>query len=74
MRVSYSLVAFYSDFSTILSGFLLLFVYYFFLVFVSINAPEKKDDGIETAKKEEEMVEKSEGTIKLTLTHMHVSL
>ena len=41
-------------------------------VFFSVDIPEKKDDEIETAKTEE--VEKSEGTIKLTLTHLHVSL
>ena len=39
-----------------------------------VDVPEKKDDEIETAKKEEKMVEKTEGTIKLSLTHMHVSL
>ena len=41
--------------------------------FFSVDIPEKKDE-IETAKKEEEMVEKTEGTIKLSLTHLHVFL
>ena len=34
----------------------------------SVNVPEKKNDEIESAKKKEEMIEKTEGTIKLTLT------
>ena len=42
---------------------------YFFL-----DVPEKKDDEIETAKREEEIIEKTEGTIKLSLTHLHVFL
>ena len=53
---------FYSDIHTILS------------VFFSVDVTEKKDAEIETAKKEEEKSEKAEGTIKLTLTHMHASL
>ena len=60
--VSLLLVVFYTDISTILSA---LF---------SVIVPEKKDDATEITKKEEEMVEKTEGTIKLILTHMHVSL
>ena len=40
-------------------------------VFFSVNIPEKKNDETETAKNEEEMAEKTEGTIKLTLTQLH---
>ena len=37
-------------------------------MFFFVDIPEKKDDEIEIAKKKEEMVEQSKGTIKLTLT------
>ena len=56
--ISLLLVVFYSDISRMSS------------VFFSVDVPEKKDDEIESTKKEEEVVEKTEGTIK----HLHVSL
>ena len=39
--------------------------------FFFVDALEKKHDEIETEKKEEEIVEKTEGTIKLNLTPLH---
>ena len=53
-KISLLLVVFYGDISRISS------------VCFSVDVPEKKDDEIETVKNEEKMVEKTEGTIKLT--------